>query len=101
MRKSFRGVGVIFRTRPTARVTRQTPAVVLRIADVIEARGRIPRQKHIALRVTVVSKNVAEDAEVEVVRISKSMSDAFGSFQIGRETNERTGFHFVNRRTRA
>src|SRR5205807_10165879 len=69
---------------PTAPPTVQPPAMMPPICDMINTRRCVPRQKIVALHVAVVSEQVAESVEVEIVRIAKSMGHRLDLRPFGR-----------------
>ena len=99
MRQHGHGVRVIFRARPTALVAGEPPAVMLALADVIDARRIIPRQEGVAFNVAVVSEDVAGGIEVEAVGIAQTMSNDLAVSVVRGNPQQRPGFRFVNRRT--
>src|SRR5437016_10195143 len=67
------------------------------VSDVIDACGRVPGQKVVALNVAVVSEQIAESIEVEIVRIAKTMRDRLHFSALRRETDQRPGLDVPDR----
>src|SRR5437016_798263 len=96
--KDVNRIQVVIFAAPTAQVSRQPPAMVSALSDVVDAGWRVPGEKEIALAVTVVGEEIAQLVEVEIIRIAESVCDHLTLPAIGGQAEQGTALHLSNGR---